>query len=252
MNKECNIVADLLPLYHDGVCSDESKQMVEKHIAQCDHCRKMYKRMDGELVSPNAKDADIQPLKSITRTVKKGKRNALIIGIFIPLAVLLIVFAGWYIRWYTQEYTYYTQFAEDMTPLSVHEYGEDGTILQSIVLDSSNRTHFDSTYRYEVKIPGFLSDRGDISMTRLDNSETQHIHVGISQWYDTAYVFHVSILRQDTGDDHYFIVDSHLNLYYLDHWSDNYKQQVQADLEAHKTEIQKLINDAKAMWPFIE
>ena len=95
MNKQCKIVEDLLPLYHDGVCSEESRQMVDEHLAQCEDCRKMLGQIYGELVSPAAKDADIEPLKNITKAVKKGKKKALIAGIAITLTVLLAVFIGW-------------------------------------------------------------------------------------------------------------------------------------------------------------
>ena len=29
---DCEMVRDLLPLYHDGICSDSSKKIVEEHI----------------------------------------------------------------------------------------------------------------------------------------------------------------------------------------------------------------------------
>ena len=36
----CKIVQDLLPLYHDGVCSEESRAAVEEHLAHCPACRR--------------------------------------------------------------------------------------------------------------------------------------------------------------------------------------------------------------------
>ena len=35
-----DIVQDLLPLYHDGVCSDESRAAVEEHLKTCEDCRR--------------------------------------------------------------------------------------------------------------------------------------------------------------------------------------------------------------------
>ena len=35
----CAVVQDLLPLYHDGVLSEESGRLVEAHLAQCPQCR---------------------------------------------------------------------------------------------------------------------------------------------------------------------------------------------------------------------
>ena len=43
MKKECNIIKDLLPLYLDGVCSKESKELVLNHLKKCDECQKNLK-----------------------------------------------------------------------------------------------------------------------------------------------------------------------------------------------------------------
>lgn len=41
----CNIVKDLIPLYIDGCCSEESKSVVEEHIKACDECKKLFEDM---------------------------------------------------------------------------------------------------------------------------------------------------------------------------------------------------------------
>lgn len=38
MNK-CNVIRDLLPLYADKVCSEDSREMVEEHLAKCKECK---------------------------------------------------------------------------------------------------------------------------------------------------------------------------------------------------------------------
>lgn len=35
----CEIILDLLPLYADDCCSDESRRLVEHHLASCEGCR---------------------------------------------------------------------------------------------------------------------------------------------------------------------------------------------------------------------
>ena len=42
---KCNIVKDLIPLYIDDCCSEESKNVVEDHIRDCDDCRKLTQTM---------------------------------------------------------------------------------------------------------------------------------------------------------------------------------------------------------------
>ena len=41
----CNIVKDLIPLYIDRCCSEESEKIVEEHIRECDDCKKLFEDM---------------------------------------------------------------------------------------------------------------------------------------------------------------------------------------------------------------
>lgn len=42
---DCNVVRDLIPLYIDGCCSEESAILVKEHIEGCDACKKLLKDM---------------------------------------------------------------------------------------------------------------------------------------------------------------------------------------------------------------
>lgn len=39
MTIDCNVISDLLPLYADKVCSEESRRLVEEHLRDCPQCR---------------------------------------------------------------------------------------------------------------------------------------------------------------------------------------------------------------------
>ncbi len=41
----CGLVRDLLPLYVDGVCGEESRRLVEEHVASCPDCAKMLGKL---------------------------------------------------------------------------------------------------------------------------------------------------------------------------------------------------------------
>ena len=45
MKKNCNIIRDLLPLYLDDVCSEESKKIVEEHLENCEECKKYLEQL---------------------------------------------------------------------------------------------------------------------------------------------------------------------------------------------------------------
>ena len=51
---DCNIIKDLIPLYIDECCSDDSKNTVQAHLSSCPLCRELYESMreDIETVAP--------------------------------------------------------------------------------------------------------------------------------------------------------------------------------------------------------
>lgn len=61
---DCNIIMDLLPLYADGCCSEESKALVEKHIKDCKTCKKVFSDM---------KDGGLGEAVSVTLPAKIGR-----------------------------------------------------------------------------------------------------------------------------------------------------------------------------------
>lgn len=43
---ECNVVKDLIPLYIDNCCSEESAAIVKDHIQNCTSCKELYESMN--------------------------------------------------------------------------------------------------------------------------------------------------------------------------------------------------------------
>jgi hypothetical protein len=56
MKKECGIVRDLLPLYKDEVCSDESRAFVEAHIEGCSECAKELEKIEEDITYTPTED----------------------------------------------------------------------------------------------------------------------------------------------------------------------------------------------------
>ena len=49
MNNKCHIVRDLLPSYIDDLCSKESRQFIEEHVASCHTCRDVLHTMEHDV-----------------------------------------------------------------------------------------------------------------------------------------------------------------------------------------------------------
>ena len=45
MTPRSNVIQDLLPLYADRICSGESRELVEEHIAECESCSVLLGQM---------------------------------------------------------------------------------------------------------------------------------------------------------------------------------------------------------------
>ena len=84
---KCEIIRDLLPVYCDGLASEETRAEVEAHIADCADCRERLRLMKEAV--PEVEKADIEPMKKIKRSLRL--RLALVIGM-----VCLGLLAGLY------------------------------------------------------------------------------------------------------------------------------------------------------------
>ena len=95
MNYPCEIIRDLLPLYIDEVCNIETKQAVEKHLAECKKCREYYEAMkstDGfvENKSDNLEDINmVSILKNIKNKINKKIRNIVLCAVAATLVVIV-------------------------------------------------------------------------------------------------------------------------------------------------------------------
>lgn len=90
-NKNCYIVRDLLPLYMDGICSDESKQLVKKHLEQCEACKSNIENIDEIVKRSNEEDAFLyNPFNVLKRRLMI--RNIILVMITIAIMILIHCF----------------------------------------------------------------------------------------------------------------------------------------------------------------
>ena len=90
---DCQIIQDLLPLYKDGVCSAESRKIVEEHLSTCENCRHMKEQLENTVIEDKliTETADV-----IGKHEKKERRRSATIGmtmagiLMIPLVICLI------------------------------------------------------------------------------------------------------------------------------------------------------------------
>ena len=96
MTYPCGIIRDLLQLYIDDVCNEESKQAVENHLSECEKCRNYYESMkstEGFVAKENDNSEDMKMannLKNVKSKINKKIRN-IVLG---AVAAMVFVIVG--------------------------------------------------------------------------------------------------------------------------------------------------------------
>ena len=75
----CNVIQDILPLYIDDVVSDDTKELVEEHLQNCEICQRVYHETKTDLendmkVSVQTKESsnEANDLKNFRKFLKKN------------------------------------------------------------------------------------------------------------------------------------------------------------------------------------
>lgn len=85
----CDVIQDLLPLYEDNCCSEQSKKLVEQHLKACSNCGKKHK----DFIQEFPQNIDLEEVE--TTHIRKGMRNIIrwkVTGIALLATILATVF----------------------------------------------------------------------------------------------------------------------------------------------------------------
>lgn len=150
MKLSCKVIEDMLPMYYDGVCSDESATLVEEHLKECPRCSRVLADLHSGIDIPEKPVDDLKPLEGIQKKWKKSKWTYIRKGICITLATLLLVTAVLTGIWYFSYAKYWYQLTDVM----------DQPTKEDKFLSSSDYVLEKNGYRFDVCLPIVLSDSG--------------------------------------------------------------------------------------------
>ncbi len=90
MPVDCKVIQDLLPLYLDGVASEQSTVLVEEHLAQCAECAGLKEKMAASAAAPKP-EFENESAKNPFRKLKKAARRTIIISVSVAVALCAVV-----------------------------------------------------------------------------------------------------------------------------------------------------------------
>ena len=93
--ENCYLIKDLLPLYIDDLCSNESTEIIKNHLDICSSCRKEYEQLTNQPEIKAINDNSTELIKGVGNMFKNDKKKAIIktVSIFLVVLILLGIFA---------------------------------------------------------------------------------------------------------------------------------------------------------------
>lgn len=99
--RNCNIVNDLLPLYVDGLLSQESIEFVKEHLSTCKSCLKDYEGMKINVdVVIEAEPEGLKPKRAFTKYLREVKI------IVVSLVLFIVSVALFWVDWVILQYAW--------------------------------------------------------------------------------------------------------------------------------------------------
>ena len=162
--KSCELIKDLLPLYVDDVCSEESRKMVTEHLASCGNCRDELNKMKTELNITEKADKDIKAFRKIKRRLFIGKIIAALIGAFIIFQVGAVWVINWLNSFVPMDYEKY-DFGTHVTI----EEDEDGRVwlVKTGAAADGMLNYFIRPSGSDIRVKGPYLSKSDESMSPL-------------------------------------------------------------------------------------
>lgn len=97
MKVPCNVIRDLLPLYHDSVCSPETAALVEEHLKDCDACQEEFHKLQANLLPlplpvPGKEEQKAEGLAKVKKVLRKKR---VIVAAIVAAVTIVLCYGGY-------------------------------------------------------------------------------------------------------------------------------------------------------------
>ena len=166
------MIQDILPLYIDDVVSDDTKELVEEHLQNCEICQRVYHETKTDLendmkISAQTKESsnEANDLKNFRKFLKKRKIKTILLSIAATIVCFVAVF---------------TFMNKHVTYISYKDAGI--TIVEDNKDEVTYRTNIKGNYRWST------------SLDRKTGVMTIHFEQSLWEKYVSLSLIHISQL----------------------------------------------------------
>lgn len=219
MTYPCGVIRDLLPLYIDNVCNEESRQAVENHLSECEECRSCCEAMrstEGFWEKGTDSSEDTKLANSL-RNVKKHISKKIAKIIMCAVAAALTCIAGYHLLFNAA----IKEISPDEISVSANVYSLAELAENSIssLLNSESVSissdEDDNSETFQVKIP----ELGTIAMTEETIEKCEYATV-----ISICSEYFLRTVKADVKDNTYYITAFKTTL--LNNGAEDYQKQI--------------------------
>ena len=167
-NEECKIVQDLLPSYVDKVTNDVTNKLVERHLLECNECKKILEDMGEEIILDKMNEKkEIDYLKKIK--TKNRIKTFLMVLIAIVISFYTIkyaLFSNYFITYGDNGKIDYAQTLWNLIANPKIKPFEDTQISHIIVTYQSEYPEYPGERIKDIMIYSFDTEKGVCIGTR--------------------------------------------------------------------------------------
>ena len=95
MDKQCEMVQDLLPLYVDGACSESSATMVKEHLETCPECKTLYEKLCSDTGEGTLKAEMVGVVAKREKKVKKKRLLTIVASVVLTIVLIFTMINLW-------------------------------------------------------------------------------------------------------------------------------------------------------------
>ncbi len=178
----CEMAADLLPLYLEDSCSEDSRAALEEHLKNCPSCRAKLERMRSTLPG----DLSVEnPAPDLSAYAKKVRGHRLRITALALVSVLVLSLLGGILFLTVQ------RMMQQSSP-TVYEV-EPGTInltegaFRANAEDIGQYVFYTNFQQIKVEVQGSGGDQGTVYLYNTENPDSfiQVLHINKGKWDGT-------------------------------------------------------------------
>lgn len=214
MDIPCEVVRDLIVMYVDDVCSEESRDVVEKHMESCSGCREFCELLKEPVAVKKISEKSVKIAKEPFLKIRKRNFINAILAIVVTAAVMIV--CGFIVQEVGAVNDFF--FPKKWTDVIIEDnsgewvradiekirYGENG----QPIFNKSEYLTYDSIF-FQKKITNSADSEGDIKL-RIKNTKGDILIDSFSLKAGTTYecdlkLFEDYIVEVSADTGRYFI-----------------------------------------------